>query len=151
MFVDTVTTEVPNRQGYRPSPESLLKMVQENERAKLRVYIGAAAGVGKTYQMLEDAHQLKEQGVDVVIGVVETHGRIETVEQIKDLEIIPPKKIEYRGTVFDELNMRALIARKPAVAIIDELAHTNIAGSKNQKRYQDVLELLETAFPLSPP
>jgi len=146
MFVDTVTTEAPNRQGYRPSPESLLKMVQENERAKLRVYIGAAAGVGKTYQMLDDAHQLKKQGVDVVIGVVETHGRIETIEQIKDLEIIPPKKIEYRGAVFDELNMRALIERKPAVAIIDELAHTNIAGSKNQKRYQDVLELLENGI-----
>jgi two-component system sensor histidine kinase KdpD len=146
MFVDTVTTEVPNRRGYRPSPESLLKMVQENARAKLRVYIGAAAGVGKTYQMLDDAHQLRKQGVDVVIGVVETHGRIETIEQIKDLEIIPPKKIEYRGTVFDELNMRDLIARKPAVAIIDELAHTNIAGSKNQKRYQDVLELLENGI-----
>lgn len=146
MFVDTVTTEVPNRQGYRPSPESLLKMVQENERAKLRVYIGAAAGVGKTYQMLDDAHQLKKQGVDVVIGVVETHGRIETIEQIKDLEIVPPKKIEYRGAVFDELNMRDLIARKPAVAIIDELAHTNIAGSKNGKRYQDVIELLENGI-----
>ena len=146
MFVDTVTTEVPNRHGYRPSPESLLKMVQENERAKLRVYIGAAAGVGKTYQMLDDAHQLKKQGVDVVIGVVETHGRIETIEQIKDLEIITPKKIEYRGAIFDELNMRALIERKPAVAIIDELAHTNIAGSKNEKRYQDVIELLENGI-----
>jgi two-component system sensor histidine kinase KdpD len=146
MFVDTVTTEVPDRPGYRPSPESLLKMVRENARAKLRVYIGAAAGVGKTYQMLDDAHQLTKQGVDVVIGVVETHGRIETIGQIKDLEIIPPKKIEYRGTVFDELDMRALIARKPAVAIIDELAHTNIAGSKNQKRCQDVLELLENGI-----
>jgi two-component system sensor histidine kinase KdpD len=146
MFVDTVTTEAPNRQGYRPSPESLLKMIQENARAKLRVYIGAAAGVGKTYQMLEDAHQLQKQGVDVVIGLVETHGRIETIEQIKDLEIIPPKKIEYRGTIFDELNIGALIARKPAVAIIDEFAHTNIAGSENQKRYQDVLELLENGI-----
>jgi len=146
MFVDTVTTEVPNRQGFRPSPESLLKMVEETERAKLRVYIGAAAGVGKTYQMLGDAHQLKKQGVDVVIGIVETHGRVETIEQIKDLEIIPPKKVEYRGAVFDELNMRALVERKPAVAIIDELAHTNIAGSKNEKRYQDVLELLENGI-----
>lgn len=146
MFVDTVTTEIPNRQGYRPSPESLLKMVQENERVKLRVYIGAAAGVGKTYQMLEDAHELRKQGIDIVIGVVETHGRADTIEQIEEIEIIPPKKIEYRGAVFDELNMRALIARKPAVAIIDELAHTNIAGSKNQKRYEDVLELLENGI-----
>lgn len=143
MFVDTVTTEVPNRQGFRPSPESLLKMVQETERAKLRVYIGAAAGVGKTYQMLEDAHELRKQGIDVVIGVVETYGREDTVEMIRDLEVLPPKEIQYRGGIFDELDMRALIARKPAVAIIDELAHTNITGSKNQKRYQDVLELLD--------
>lgn len=146
MFVDTVTTEAPNRQGHRPSPESLLKMVQETERAKLRIYIGAAAGVGKTYQMLEDAHELKKQGIDVVIGVVETHGREDTVEMIRDLEVISPKEIEYRGGIFGELDMRALVARKPAVAIIDELAHTNIAGSKNQKRYEDVLELLENGI-----
>lgn len=86
MFVDTVITEMPNRStGKRPSPESLLAMVNEDERAKLRVYIGAAAGVGKTYQMLEDGHQLKKQGIDVVIAAIETHGREETAEQIKDL------------------------------------------------------------------
>jgi two-component system, OmpR family, sensor histidine kinase KdpD len=146
MFVDTATTEAPNRQGFRPSPESLLKMMQENERAKLRVYIGAAAGVGKTYKMLEDAHELRKQGIDIVIGAVETHGREDTIKQIKDLEIIPPKKQEYRGAVFDEMDIQAIIARKPAVAIIDELAHTNIAGSKNQKRYKDVLELLENGI-----
>lgn len=146
MFVDTVITEIPNRQGFRPSPESLLKMVQETERAKLRVYIGAAAGVGKSYQMLEDAHALRKQGVDVVIAIVETHGRDETKEQIKDLEIVPPKKIEYRGAVFDEMDLEAVIRRKPAVAIVDELAHTNIAGAKNQKRYEDVLELLDSGI-----
>ena len=101
MFVDTEITEMPNRDGVRPSPESLLKMVTDRERAKLRVYVGAAAGVGKTYQMLDDAHQLREQGIDVVIGVVETHGRAETEEQIKDLEIVPPQKIEYRGSTFE--------------------------------------------------
>jgi two-component system sensor histidine kinase KdpD len=142
MFVDTVITEVPNRGGARPSPESLLKMVEESERAKLRVYIGAAAGVGKTFQMLEDAHALKKQGVDIVIGAVETHGRVETKEQIKDLEIIPPEQIEYRGTVFDEMNLAAIIERKPAVVVVDELAHTNIEGAKNRKRYEDVLEIL---------
>ena len=142
MFIDTETTEIPNRQDFRPTPESLLKIVQENERAKLRVYIGAAAGVGKTYQMLEDANALKKQGIDVVIAIVETHGRDETKEQIKDLEIIPPQKIIYRGTVFDELDLQAVIDRKPAVAIVDELAHTNIEGAKNRKRYEDVLELL---------
>ncbi len=144
MFVDTEITEMPNRDAaVRPSPESLLQKLHENERAKLRVYIGAAAGVGKTYRMLEDAHQLKDQGIDVVIAVVETHGRVETEEQIKDLEIIPPAKIEYRGNTFDEMDLAAVIARKPAVAIVDELAHTNIEGAKNEKRYQDVKELLE--------
>ena len=146
MFIDTETTEIPNRQDFRPIPESLLKIVQETDRAKLRVYIGAAAGVGKTYQMLEDANALKTQGIDVVIAVVETHGRIETTEQIKDLEIIPPQKIIYRGTVFDELDLQAVIDRKPAVAIVDELAHTNIEGAKNRKRYEDVLELLNNGI-----
>ncbi|MEP7074430.1 MAG: universal stress protein [Acidobacteriota bacterium] len=146
MFVDTQPSEAPNRNGVRPSPESLLQMLQETERAKLRVYIGAAAGVGKTYQMLEDAHQLKQQGIDVVVGIVETHGRQETIDQIKDLEIVSPRKIEYRGAIFDELDLDALILRRPAVAIIDELAHTNIAGARNEKRYKDVKELLENGI-----
>ncbi|MGH9820927.1 MAG: universal stress protein, partial [Pyrinomonadaceae bacterium] len=141
-----MNTDSPNREGFRPSPECLLQRLEENERPKLRIYVGAAAGVGKTYQMLEDAHQLREQGIDVVIGIVETHGREETKEQIKDLEIIPPRRIEYRGAVFDELDLDAVIARKPAVAVIDELAHTNIAGAKNEKRYQDVKELLESGI-----
>lgn len=146
MFVDTQPSEIPNKGGDRPSPESLLQMLRENERAKLRVYIGAAAGVGKTYKMLEDAHQLKEQGIDVVIAVVEAHGRAETEEQIRDLEIIPPKLIEYRGNIFEEMDLAAVIERKPAVAIVDELAHTNIEGAKNEKRYQDVKELLENGI-----
>jgi two-component system sensor histidine kinase KdpD len=146
MFVDTETTDVPNRDGFRPTPESLLKMLEDKERAKLRVYVGAAAGVGKTYQMLEDAHQLKEQGIDVVIAFVETHGRIETEEQIKDLEIIPPQKILYRGNVFEEMDIEAVIERKPAVAVVDELAHTNIEGAKNHKRYEDVKELLDNGI-----
>ncbi|MBS1793706.1 MAG: histidine kinase [Acidobacteria bacterium] len=121
-------------------------MVIERERAKLRVYIGAAAGVGKTFRMLEDAHQLKEQGVDIVIGAVETHGRTETEEQIKDLEIIPPQKIMYRGNVFEEMDTAAIIARAPAVVVVDELAHTNIRGARREKRYEDVLELLENGI-----
>ena len=146
MFVDTVITEVPNRGDKRPSPESLLKMVEESERAKLRVYIGAAAGVGKTYKMLQDAHQLKEQGVDVVIGAVETHGRVETREQIKDLELVPPAQIEYRGATFEEMNLPAIIERQPAVVVVDELAHTNVEGVKNSKRYEDILELLNNGI-----
>ena len=143
MFVDTETTEAPNRSDIRPSAESLLKMVEESERAKLRVYIGAAAGVGKTYQMLEDAHQLCKQGIDVVVAVVETHGREETIELIDGLEVIPPKEIEYAGAFFDEMDLDAVIARKPTVAIVDELAHTNVTGSKHRKRFEDVLELLD--------
>ncbi len=143
MFVDTHITESPDRHGNRPSPESFLAMVEESERAKLRIYIGAAAGVGKTFQMLEDANALKKQGIDVVIGAVETHGREETQELIKDLEIVPPDVIEYRGTAFDEMNLAAIIARNPAVVIVDELAHTNIEGAKNRKRFEDILELLE--------
>lgn len=142
MFVDTQPSEVPNSNGARPSPESLLHRLQETEEAKVRVYIGAAAGVGKTYRMLQDAHQLKHQGIDVVIGAVETHGRHDTAEQIGDLEIVPPKKLEYRGNVFDEMDLEALIERRPAVAVVDELAHSNVAGAKNSKRYQDVLELV---------
>lgn len=147
MFVDTFVTEAPNRpNGCKPSPEALLAKMQESERAKLRVYIGASAGVGKTFQMLEDAHQLKKQAIDVVIGVVETHGRIETEEQIKDLETVPLQHIEYRGRFFEEMDLAAIIERRPSVVIVDELAHTNVAGAKNRKRYEDVLELIENGI-----
>jgi two-component system, OmpR family, sensor histidine kinase KdpD len=147
MFVDTFITEMPNKSnGQKPSPEALLAMLRESERAKLRVYIGAAAGVGKTYQMLEDAHSLRKQGIDVVVGFVETHGRVETKELVKDIEILPCRKIEYRGAVFEEMDLAALIERKPAVAIVDELAHTNIEGAKNRKRYEDILELLDNGI-----
>src|SRR4029453_5719178 len=126
----------------RPSPESLLPKIQESERANLRVYIGAAPGVGKTYQMLEDARLLKRQGVDIVIAVVETHGRAETATLIGDPARVPPRRGEYRGVVLEEMDLAAVIARRPQVAVVDELAHTNIPGSKNHKRYEDVLDLL---------
>lgn len=146
MFVDTEQTDAPNISDRRPSADKLLRRVAESERAKLRVYIGAAAGVGKTYKMLEDAHLLKGQGIDVVIGAVETHGRADTLEQIRDLEIIPPKTIEYRGNTFQEMDLNVIISRKPEVALVDELAHTNIKGSKNEKRYEDVLDLLNAGI-----
>lgn len=126
----------------RPSPEAFLARLKEGERARLRVYIGAAAGVGKTYQMLEEAHLLKKQGVDVVVAFVETHKRAETEAMIGDLEVVPLRQIEYRGVTLKEMNLEAVIARKPAFAIVDELAHTNVPGSKNHKRYEDVLDLL---------
>ncbi len=130
----------------RPSPESFLAKLKESERAKLRVYIGAAPGVGKTYQMLEEAHLLRKQGVDVVIAVIETHGRAETAAMVADLEIVPLRQIEYRGVTLKEMDLEAVIARKPAVVIVDELAHTNVPGSKNRKRYEDVLDLLASGI-----
>jgi two-component system sensor histidine kinase KdpD len=128
--------------GNRPSPESLLAKLKEGERANLRVYIGAAPGVGKTYRMLEDAHQLRRQGVDIVAAAVETHGREETAALVGELERVPARRIEYRGVTLEEMDLEAVVARRPAVAVVDELAHTNAPGSKNRKRYEDVLELL---------
>jgi two-component system sensor histidine kinase KdpD len=128
--------------GARPSPESILARLKEGERARLRVYIGAAPGVGKTYRMLEDANALRRQGVRVLAALVETHGREETSSMIGDLERVPPRRVEYRGVTLEELDVETVVARRPSVAVVDELAHTNVPGSKNRKRYEDVLELL---------
>jgi two-component system, OmpR family, sensor histidine kinase KdpD len=116
------------------------------ELAKLRVYIGAAPGVGKTYQMLEDAHLMRKEGIDVVIGLIESHGRKDTQDQIKDLELIPRRAIPYRSVVLEEMDLDAILARHPQFCIVDELAHTNVPGSKNRKRYEDVLELLDAGI-----
>jgi two-component system sensor histidine kinase KdpD len=130
----------------RPKPESLLARVEQASRARLRIYIGAAPGVGKTYQILEDAHQLKKQGVDIVIGFIEPHGRAETEALIGNLERVPLRRIEYRGVTLQEMDVDAVIAREPQIAIVDELAHTNAPGSKNRKRYEDVLEILDAGI-----
>lgn len=130
----------------RPSAESLLAKEQEAGRARLRVYLGAAPGVGKSYQMLEEAHLLKRQGVDIVIGFIEPHGRADTAALIRDLERVPLHRTEYRGVTLEEMDVEAVIRRKPAIAIVDELAHTNVPGSKNRKRYDDVLEILEAGI-----
>ncbi len=116
------------------------------EPARLRIYIGAAPGVGKTYAMLEHAQQLREAGVDVVIGFVETHGRRETAEQIRGLETIPLKKIQYRSVTLEEMDLSAILKRRPHTVLVDELAHTNVPGSRNRKRYEDVRELLEAGI-----
>ena len=130
----------------RPAAESLLAKMKEGERARLRVYIGAAPGVGKTYQMLEEAHQLKRQGVDIVVAFVEPHGRDETAALIGDLERVPVRRVEYRGVTLEEMDAEAVIRRRPEVAVVDELAHTNVNGSKHRKRYEDVLELLDAGI-----
>jgi two-component system sensor histidine kinase KdpD len=124
-----------------------LKLEQKQEPGKLRIYIGAAPGVGKTYMMLNDAHRMwHQQGIDLVIGLVEPHGREETRARIRDLEIIPLRVIPYRGVELQEMDVDAIIARHPNTVVVDELAHTNVPGSKNRKRYEDVIELLDAGI-----
>jgi len=135
-----------NENGKRRSAESLLAKLHRDERPKLRVYIGAAPGVGKTYQMLADAHLLKKQGADIAIAVIDTHGREETKEMIGNLECLPVRRVEYQGVTLEEMDLEGVIERHPEIAIVDELAHTNVPGSKNSKRYQDVSELLDAGI-----
>ncbi|PYO54334.1 MAG: two-component system sensor histidine kinase KdbD, partial [Candidatus Rokuibacteriota bacterium] len=128
----------------RPDPDELLVRVREQEarrtRGKLKVFFGAAAGVGKTYAMLEAARAQRAAGVDVVAGVVETHHRAETEALLAGLEILPRRRVEYRGATLEELDLDAALARRPGVLLVDELAHTNAPESRHPKRYQDVLE-----------
>ena len=130
----------------RPTGEQALAKLQTAERARLRIYIGAAPGVGKTYSMIDDAHTFKAEGLDVVIGFVETHGRAETEARLRDLPIVPRRKIDYRGVVLEEMDLDAILARKPQLCVVDELAHTNAPGGRHDKRYQDVLELLDAGI-----
>jgi two-component system sensor histidine kinase KdpD len=130
----------------RPTADALLARIKDEERARLRIYIGAAPGVGKTYDMLQEAHALRARGLDVVVGFVETYGRLDTEAQLKDLEVIPRRQIEYRGVTMEEMDLDAILARKPAICVVDELAHTNVPGSRHAKRYEDVLELVEAGI-----
>ena len=140
----------------RPTPEEILAKVMREEgharadssgrRGRLRIYLGFAAGVGKTYEMLSEANRRKQRGQDIIIGYVETHGRKGTEEQVGGLEIIPRQKIDYRGTAFEEMDTDAIIARKPHYVVVDELAHTNVPGAKNPKRWQDVEEILDAGI-----
>ena len=127
-------------------PEDFLELVERARRGRLKLYVGFAAGVGKTYRMLEEAHDLRRRGVDVVVGFVETHGRAETAALIDGLEVVPRKRIEYRGVGVEEMDLRAVAARKPQIAVVDEIAHTNAPGSQNRKRWQDVLALLDAGI-----
>ena len=129
-------------QDKRPEPESFLDLAPHPQRGLLKIYLGAAAGVGKTYRMLEEAHQMRQRGVDVVIGFVETHGRAETAERALGLEIVARRRLDYRGVTIEEMDLEAILARKPEWAIVDELPHTNAPGSRHEKRWQDVAELL---------
>lgn len=134
----------------RPNPDTLLVHAQAEEqqqtRGKLKIFLGYVAGVGKTYAMLEAAHLRKAEGLDVVIGYIETHGRVETEELVEGLEIIPRRQVEYHGVILPEMDVDAVLARRPQLALVDEFAHTNAPGSRHPKRYQDVEELLASGI-----
>lgn len=130
----------------RKSAEYFLNLIKQSKRGKFKLYIGMIAGVGKTYRMLQEAHILLEGGVDIKIGYIETHNRRETVALLKDIPVIQRRKIFYKGKELDELDVQAVINLHPEAVIIDELAHSNIEGSKNEKRWQDVIEILEAGI-----
>jgi two-component system sensor histidine kinase KdpD len=123
-------------------PDTFLRMIRRAQRGKLKVYLGYCAGVGKTYQMLLEGHRLKDRGIDVVVGLLETHGRTDIAKLAQGLEVVPRRRQEYRGIVLEEMDIDAVLARRPQVSLIDELAHTNAPGSRNAKRYEDVQDLL---------
>ena len=126
--------------------DSFLRMIRRSQRGKLKIYLGYSAGVGKTYEMLLEGRRLKEDGIDLVVGLVETHGRKETEALVEGLEVIPRKKIIYRGIEIGEMDLDAILDRRPEVVLVDELAHTNVPGSRNAKRYQDVEEILSAGI-----
>src|SRR5229473_1206 len=126
----------------RPSPDALLKAAEKETRGKHKIFLGAAPGVGKTYEMLSSARRRKAEGVDVVVGLAETHGRAETEAQLAGLEVVPRRRVEYKGRTLEEMDLDAILKRRPALVLVDELAHTNAPGSRHPKRYLDVEELL---------
>src|SRR5580693_4732251 len=126
--------------------QHFLELIRQSRRGKFKVYIGMSAGVGKTFRMLQEAQTLMRNGVDVKIGYIETHGRAETEAQLQGLPVLPRRKCFYKGKELDELDVQAVINLHPEVVIIDELAHTNIEGSKNEKRWQDVMEILDAGI-----
>ncbi len=125
---------------------SFLRLIRRSQRGKLKIYLGYGPGVGKTWQMLLEGHRIKLEGIDIVVGLVETHGRLETAGLVEGLEIIPRRRIQYHGITIDEMDLDAVLARQPKVALVDELAHTNAPGGKNLKRYQDVQILLDAGI-----
>ena len=137
-----------NNKDSRPNPDALLKEVEreDNKKGRLKIFLGYAPGVGKTYAMLSEAHVLKKRGLDVAVGFIETHKRAETEKLLDGLEVIPPKKLDYKGIILQEMNIDAILARKPDVVLVDELAHTNVESSRHPKRYQDIEELLESGI-----
>lgn len=135
----------------RPDPDELLRLIKEeegggNHEGHLKIFLGYVAGVGKTYRMLSEARILQDRKKDVVVGLVETHGRKETEELLKGLEVLPRQKIDYKGIILEELDLDAILKRKPEIVLVDELAHTNVPGARHLKRYHDVEELLNAGI-----
>ena len=130
----------------RPSADALLAETQRHERGRLKIFLGAAPGVGKTFEMLSTARRKLAEGVDVAIGIVETHGRPETAALLQGLTELPRRTLEHRGRTLDELDLDAVLKRHPQLVLIDELAHTNVPGSRHAKRHQDVQELLDAGI-----
>ncbi len=138
---DNERRQTPREPGTGAS--EFLALVRQRERGKLKLYIGSAAGVGKTYRMLNEANDLRRRGVDVVVGFIETHGRRDTELQVGDMEVVPRQRIEYRGVVLEEMDVNAIVRRQPEVAVVDELAHSNVPGTQHRKRWEDVMQLLD--------
>src|SRR5262245_31072758 len=134
--------ETRRNHDKRPSPEALLENAQREEQGRLKIFLGAAPGVGKTYEMLQSARAKRQEGVDIVVGVVETHGRRETQALLDDLEIIPRRRVAYKGATLEEMDLDAILRRRPDIVLVDELAHSNAPGSRHPKRCRDVEELL---------
>ena len=130
----------------RPNPDALLLQVQQEQRGKLRIFLGMAPGVGKTYEMLTAARKKQRDGLDVVVGLVETHGRKETMALVDGLDVLPRRIVPYQGRELGEFDLDAMLARRPKLALVDELAHSNAPGSRHPKRYQDVEELLDAGI-----
>jgi two-component system sensor histidine kinase KdpD len=125
---------------------TFLQMIRRSQRGRLKIYLGYGPGVGKTFQMLSEGHRLKADGIDIVVGLVETHGRADTAKLVEDLELVPRRVVEYRGIKIEEMDVDTILARKPQVVLVDELAHTNAPDSRNPKRYQDVQEILASGI-----
>jgi two-component system, OmpR family, sensor histidine kinase KdpD len=125
---------------------SFLQLIRRAQRGKLKIYLGYGPGVGKTWQMLLEGHRLKDEGIDIAIGLLETHGRAETAKLAEGLDVIPRRQVQYHGITIEEMDLDDVLARRPEVALVDELAHTNVPGSRNAKRYQDVQELLQAGI-----
>lgn len=128
------------------SVQHFLDLIKHSRRGKFKIYIGMIAGVGKTYRMLQEAHQLLKSGIDVQVGYIETHGRVNTEKQLEGLSVIPRRKVFYKGKELEEMDLQAILHRHPEIVLVDELAHTNIEGSKNEKRWQDVFDLLDAGI-----